>query len=151
MIVETTKGDIFEYFENKPNSILVHGCNCFNTFGSGFAKQVRMRYPEAYAVDCSTDKGDAEKLGDFSLYDYTEGRLIVNAYTQYRYGTDRRHVNYGAVASCFTKIEAIARRRYSPLILIPKIGAGLGGGDWEVIREIIDFTTREVPVVVFEL
>jgi len=36
-------------------------------------------------------------------------------------------------------------------INMPKIGCGLGGGDWNVVSEIINRTIRSVPVFVYEL
>ena len=46
-------GDVLDSSE----SIVVHGCNCRNTMGSGFAKQVKMKCPNAYIADQMTVRG----------------------------------------------------------------------------------------------
>jgi O-acetyl-ADP-ribose deacetylase (regulator of RNase III) len=107
--------------------------------GSGIARRIKEEFPEAYDADLHTQKGQKEKLGRYSLGRSCLGEdkwlIVVNAYTQYRYGRDKIHVDYEAVRSCMKDVsEHFAGRR----IGMPKIGAGLGGGDWDIIREIIE-------------
>ena len=42
------KGNLIDMAEAGKFHIIVHGCNCFNTMGSGIAKEIRNRYPRAY-------------------------------------------------------------------------------------------------------
>ena len=61
---------------------------------------------------------------------------VVNAYTQYNFGkVKRQYVDYDAVRSCFKEIKTTFSGHR---IGFPLIGAGLGGGDWDVISRIID-------------
>lgn len=120
----------FEKFD-----VIVHGCNCFCTMGSGFAKQIREHYPEAYEEDQKTKRGDRSKLGTISYAVYDD-LIVVNAYTQYRYGRDgKRYIDYNALRSCFKEIK---RLFFGLHIAYPKIGAGLAGGEWSLIKAIID-------------
>lgn len=120
--------------------LIVHGCNCFNTMGAGFAKSVAQWFPEAYEADLKTVKGSQKKLGTYTRATVTVGTnsfVVVNAYTQYDYrgeiGVPR--VDYLAIDEVFEKIG----KNFSMMkIAYPKIGAGLAGGDWGVISEIID-------------
>jgi O-acetyl-ADP-ribose deacetylase (regulator of RNase III) len=123
--------------------VIVHGTNCYNNMGSGIAKEVRLRCPGAYWADQGTNKGDEAKLGTITCgssknpdkQEEVAEFTVVNAYTQHRYGRDRRHVDYDALRSCFKAVkEQFAGKR----IGYPLIGAGLAGGDWEVISAIID-------------
>lgn len=40
-----------------------HCCNCFCTMGKGIAPKIKKEWPEVYAADCATRKGDRTKLG----------------------------------------------------------------------------------------
>ena len=61
--------------------------------------------------------------------------IIVNAYTQYDFGRRGRNVDYEAVSSVFAEIK---RDFHGLRIAYPMIGAGLAGGNWEIIKLIID-------------
>ena len=119
--------------------VIVHGCNCFNTMGAGFARQVARNWPDAEYVDSLTTKGAVSKLGKISMspfvYDTRGVFVVVNAYTQFDYRGDSMRVSYEAVGSCFEQVAALFPDKR---IAYPKIGAGLGGGDWGVISQIID-------------
>lgn len=142
--MQVVKGDLIDLFFARRFRVIIQGCNCFNTMNSGIARQIRERIPEAYEADCRTVKGDADKLGTISLTKidcFTDNSYyVVNAYTQYKYGRDRMHVDYDAVRSCFKEINetwpvsSFDRWDFG----YPRIGAGLAGGDWNIIRKIID-------------
>jgi O-acetyl-ADP-ribose deacetylase (regulator of RNase III) len=61
-MIEYINGDVL----NSGEPIVVHGCNCFNTMGSGIAKQVSIEYPEATIADYETVPGDVNKLGRYT-------------------------------------------------------------------------------------
>lgn len=117
---------------------IVHGCNCFCNMGAGIALQIMQRFPEAYVADKATEVGDKTKLGTYTKAFITRGNasfVIINAYTQYGCGTDIPRVNYEALDECFMRIY----QEYGGLrIGYPLIGAGLAGGDWNIIAPIID-------------
>ena len=97
------KGNILDLAEEGYFDIVVHGCNCFCTMGAGIAKEISSRYPVVLERDKMTGWGDSSKMGTIDTVDV--GKFsIVNAYTQYRYGRDRVHVDYDAVYDCFKKI-----------------------------------------------
>lgn len=138
--MKVVKGNIFDLAEQGEFDVVVHGCNCFCTMGKGIAKEVKTRYPWVYEADLKTHKGDKDKLGTVSLEGVQAGQhtfSIINAYTQYDYRGSAGTVNldYEALRSCFKHIK----QRFSGCrIAYPKIGAGLAGGDWNIISAIID-------------
>ena len=137
MAIVYKKGNVL----NSGERVIVHGCNCFNTMGSGIAKQIKRRYPKAYTVDQATRKGDRGKLGRFSqaiIDDHDV--IIVNAYTQYRYGRDKVHVDYDALKTVISRICVDIREG---TIAMPKIGCGLAGGDWDVVSEILESVSEK--------
>lgn len=147
--MKTINGDLIKLFKEGKFDVIVHGCNCMCTMGSGIAKSIRTDYPAVYEVDQKTIKGDRSKLGTTSAAIVENGKVIVNAYTQYNYGRDRVHVDYEAVRSCMKVIKA----KYSgKRIGLPKIGAGLAGGDWVIIYGIIEeeLNGEDVTVVIYE-
>lgn len=73
-------------FKDKNLTVIAHGCNCFNTMGSGIAKTIKILYPEVYETDCKTIKGSREKLGTISWTIIDDSLKIANCYTNSHIG-----------------------------------------------------------------
>jgi len=136
--MKTVAGDLITLALERQFDVIVHGCNCFCSMGAGIARTIQDEFPEAYAADLRTTKGDRNKLGTFSqatvMRDGHE-LTIVNGYTQFQFHGESVLTDYEAIRSVFAKIkDQFSGKR----IGYPKIGAGLGGGDWTVIGRIID-------------
>ena len=128
------RGNLIQLALDGKFDVIVHGCNCLHTMGAGIAAQIRKTFPEAYEADLQTPRADRKKLGTIS-YATIRNITVVNAYTQYNWKGAAVLVNYDAVRSAFENIK----KKFSGLrIGYPKIGAGLAGGDWELIAKIID-------------
>ena len=131
-------GDLIQKALEGEFDVIIHGCNCFHTMGAGIARTIRNAFPEAYKADLATANGDSSKLGSLSVAKVTKfGHTIsiVNAYTQFNFGSHVVQVNYDALRLCFSRIK---RRFAGQRIGYPRIGAGLAGGDWSIIAKIID-------------
>lgn len=143
-MIRYVKGNLITMAQNGEFDIIAHGCNCFCTMGAGIAPQIAKAFPDAEKVDNQTVKGDPCKLGEWSLgfHQLDNGKLlrILNLYTQYSTG-GQRAVDYAAIKFAFNSIyhsfDSWDR------IGIPKIGAGLGGGDWNIIERIINNTLAQ--------
>jgi len=140
--MQIIKGDLIKLALEGHFDVICHGCNCFCTMGKGIASTIKQVFPQAYSADRETKTGDASKLGSFTYAIVRKPRgeiAVINAYTQYnynpKYGMDKQQVDYEAVRECFKKIK---ENFHGYRIGYPKIGAGLAGGDWNVIAEIID-------------
>lgn len=168
------KGDLIKLAKYGEFDVIIHGCNCFHTMGSGIAKQIRDEWPLAYQVDRErSSKGDILKLGTYThcrvkiekqrdTYDNRDYKWmhIFNAYTQYRYGIGSGPydpdiiVDYNAVRNVFALIIAALGNRKPYKVGIPLIGAGLGGGDWSYIEPCIEAkfakTIHELTIVEYE-
>lgn len=137
------KGDLIKLAKEGHFDVILHGCNCFCKMGKGIAVQIKNEFPEAYKEDLRTQPGDPTKLGTHSAAYIPEYSIIViNAYTQFDYrptydndGITR--CDYDAVRKAFA---SVSQRFNAPNLRFgyPKIGAGLAGGDWEIISKIID-------------
>lgn len=146
MIVYKT-GDVLDSEEK----YIAHGCNCSGGFGSGFAKAVAERYPsvrEAYLHRYNTR---GWKLGEVQLLGIGDGsgREIANCATQLRYGkpTEGPYVSYLAIREVVRNLVQSWPQGFA----MPKIGAGLAGGNWDIISEIINDESKDVEVRVYVL
>lgn len=138
-MMKIIKGNLLDLAEQGEFDIIVHGCNCFHTMGSGIAKQIKDRWPNVYDIDVLFSvKGDKEKLGCYTHAKANDNLTVINAYTQYDFSGSLRgevDVDYGAIRKVFRLIK---RNHIGRKIGYPRIGAGLAGGDWAVISKIIN-------------
>lgn len=136
--MKTIQGDLLVFALDGAFDVILHGCNCQCQMGKGIALSIKRQFPEAYAADCATPKGDAAKLGTVSVASIERGECrfdIVNGYTQLHWRGEGVLADYDAIRNVMKAVKArYAGRR----IGYPKIGAGLAGGDWQVIAAIID-------------
>lgn len=117
---------------------LIHGCNSRGAMGSGVAKAIRDKYPQAYRDYRDTYDNYGLELGNIVVSVQDDEKVIHNAITQLDYGRDKNrvYVSYWAIAEVFRKINQWGIRE----IALPKIGSGLANGDWNVIEAIIENT-----------
>jgi O-acetyl-ADP-ribose deacetylase (regulator of RNase III) len=141
------KGDLVR--DAHEYDVICHGCNCFITMGAGIAKFIKRKFPQAYEADKKTAYGDANKLGTITTaYDKKSDVTIINAYIQHHCKGRDVLVEYSAVRECMKKIkEEFSGKK----IGLPKIGAGLAGGDFMVIENIIkeELAGEDVTIVIF--
>jgi len=131
-------GDLIKLALDGKFDVIIHGCNCQCTMGAGIAKAIKAQFPEAYAADLNTQKGDESKLGSisFATVNLEKGELtIVNGYTQFHWRGSGVLVDYEAIRSVMKNVKSIFSGKR---IGYPRIGAGLARGDWDTIAKIID-------------
>jgi len=129
-------GDLIKLALEGRFDVIIHGCNCFCSMGGGIARTIREVFPEAYAADLETENGSRAKLGTFTRAHISrDGRAltIVNGYTQYHPGGPGA-ADYNAIRSVMRGVKIAFTGR---AIGYPRIGAGIAGGDWNVISAII--------------
>ncbi len=135
------QGDVLDALENGDVDTVLHVVNCQGVMGSGIALQIKKRFPEAYEKYKQVELYQGLTLGGTSGNDD-----IVNLHAQDYYGRGKRHLNYGALAQCLSKVKAIKT------IGIPYlIGCDRAGGDWEVVKEMIDFILKDYEVIYYKL
>ena len=138
------KGNLLDLAEAGEFDVIVHGCNCFNTMGAGIAREIRDRYPAAWASDSTTERGDYNKLGNWSmgLNDLTDRKfIIINAYTQFNISSGQDVFEYSAFALILQKLEyAFGSKR----IGLPYIGMGLAGGKKDVIIPMMEYFAKSI-------
>ncbi len=123
---------------------------------------------EEYEVP-TNNKGNINKLGQIDYQDIlintNTGRIImgyslpkpdfiikvtvVNAYTQYHWDRNTKPFDYDAFTLCMRKMNHVFKGKH---IGLPQIGSHLAGGDWELIKVIIQKELKDckVTVVIFD-
>ena len=151
-MLKHTKGNLIDMAEQGLFDVIVHGCNCLNTMGSGIAAEIRERYPQAYEVDTKFSQmfTTEEKLGKFSLsFNTFEPNVhqftMVNAYTQLNFmprGVD--HFEYDAFKNILDTLLWLFSTKQTPTRFgFPYIGMGLAGGDKDrIVAMLEDFAVK---------
>ena len=138
-----------------------HVVNDCGRWGAGFSGQLSVRYPLAerkfrewaapqYFGDPPYRPGEVQVLSgvDGKAFNVT----VANLCAQRGVGGWDRRVDYGALRACLTKLARIhAAAPSMGLIVMPRIGCGLGGGEWPTVRSIIETTLVACPVIVYSL
>lgn len=121
-----------------------HCANCFNTMGSGIAKQIKAKLPEAFEADSKTEAGDRKKFGSFSVGSITAPKIktnikyVYNLYGQYYYGRESRKLNYEAIYTALESMRHDCVGRPIKRIGFPKnMGCMLAGGHFPIVNEMI--------------
>lgn len=148
-MVKYKKGDLLEASED----IIAHGVNCVGGFGSGVAGQIAKKYP--HARDSYLNKFDNEgwELGDVQLLgDPSMKHMVANCATQFEFfPRDVCNADYPAIVKTMEMVKNLAKCLGNKSIAIPKIGCGLAGGDWLIVRQLLEGTFLDYDVTVYEL
>lgn len=160
-------GDLIKHAKSGMFDVITHGCNCLSKMGAGIAPQMA----EAFGVDkfeLELWGPTPEKLGCIDWKTFVLGEnsiwclddadnkkgekelIVVNSYTQYKYGRNhkdgvRKPIDYEALTLCMRKINLMFKGKH---IGLPKIGAGLAGGDWKKIQKIIQKELKDCKITV---
>lgn len=128
---------------------LVHCANAQGIMGSGVALGIKNLYPEVFAHYRSAYETSGLTLGTNNVFPVSNTLVIVNSIGQKDFGSGRRFVSYDAIQECFDSLNSlIDNSDYPKEIHIPKLGAYRAGGNWEIIREIIE-QTMDFPVTLW--
>ncbi len=169
-IIKTVKGDLL----NATEPFVAHGVNCLGLMGAGVARSIAAKWPASelkYREYCfKFSKKPSDLLGrSLATHEKQDNKVLFHLFTQENYGTDSRKVNYGAIGRSFSELNNTLKvmRDFDkhmeketkgdpeqigiPVVAIPRIGAGLGGGDWALIEEIINGCTPDIAVVVYDI
>jgi O-acetyl-ADP-ribose deacetylase (regulator of RNase III) len=160
-------GDLIKLAKEGKFDVITHGCNCLSNMGAGIAPQMAKAFG-ADKFEMETWGPTIEKLGCidwqtfvlgekaiFSLEDLKNNRnepelTVVNSYTQYRYGANHtdgvsKPLDYEALTLCMRKINNVFKGKH---IGLPKIGAGLAGGNWNRIEHIINTELKDCQITI---
>lgn len=138
-MINYIKGDI----TSVSSGLIVHGCNASGGFGSGVAGAIRRKWPSVYNAFIQCPTGES-MMGKFIPVSLDEKLVVGNCYTQLHFGSDgKKYASEIAIKESLTKACEYAQKEEIDTVSLPKIGAGLGGLNWEtdvvgIINELDD-------------
>lgn len=139
-----------------PIKFIAHQVNCMGVMGAGLAKSIKEKQRcvyEFYKKELEICGAD----GKFGFSDVVKGddnHSYINIYGQYGYGRNARQTDYDKFKNAFEDAIRIIRMDYNYgvdtqiVIAIPySIGCGLAGGDWDIVKSILEILEYERNVL----
>ena len=150
MSYKEVNGDLIKLAKEGSFDVITHGCNCFSNMGAGIAVPMKNNFRcSDFPLERPETAGDINKLGqiDWKPIGIAPGKVVnvVNSYTQYIPNAKAKPLDYEALALCMRKINKVFNGKH---IGLPQIGAGLAGGDWERIKQIIQTELKDCDITV---
>ncbi|MEU6083658.1 macro domain-containing protein [Streptomyces sp. NPDC047108] len=153
--LEIVRGDATSP-QGKGVKIIAHVCNDLGGWGKGFVLAVSRRWPEpeaAYRRWHRERAGNDFALGAVQFVQVERYVWVANMIGQRgtRTGSKGVPVRYEAIGTALGAVAAKARE-LGASVHMPKIGCGLAGGRWELVRPLIEdrLIRRGVAVTVYE-
>ena len=144
-----------------PVDYICHQVNCQGRMASGIAKQIREKWPivyEKYNAKFQEMEDEISKmcggfeyqldvsevlLGHMQIVPVNDKQNVINMFAQQYYGYDSlRYTSYDAFWVCLGKIKDSVPKG-SKIGFPYRIGCGLGGANWDVIRTMIEQVLAE--------
>ena len=151
-MVRIVKDDMFE--NTAPHSVLMHQVNCLGAAGAGVAQEIKNRYSgwfEAYSEHCKQYAPSA-LLGSFHVYDVPGIDIkICSVFGQTEIGKEHQQTDYNAWKTALPEIVLQLETRHAAddvwTVRAPyRIGCDLGGGDWNVMKDLFEYYAGYSPV-----
>jgi O-acetyl-ADP-ribose deacetylase (regulator of RNase III) len=130
-----------------------HGCNCQKRMASGVAAAVRKHYFEMVEADTMNPLTAEQRLGTYGKVSLKNGKIGYNIYSQFWYGRDKVHVDYGALENGLTAACLNLKTDGKTTLALPTIGCGLAGGDWNIVEGIVKRVseTTGIDITIYKL
>lgn len=126
-MIRYTSGDIFE----SKCQVLVNPVNCVGVMGAGLALQFARRYPEMRRRYEHLCRWRLFHIG--TLWTYKDKVLCFPTKKDWRDPSELSYIEAG-----LANLAHSYGARGITSIAFPKIGCGLGGLDWELVRDLIE-------------
>ena len=129
--------------------LLIHVCNDKGAWGAGFVMALSRRWKEPEMMYRMMPK---RTLGMIQTVSVDNDIIVVNMIAQTlftRRPLGKIPLSYPALEKCLKKVNKIAVE-HGLTVHAPRFGAGLGGGDWTVIEDMINECIK-VPVYIYDL
>lgn len=125
--------------------IICHQVNCMGVMGGGLALAIRNKFPkvyESYKLLCDTTYKNNlfDLLGYVQFVAINDKLTIANIFGQYNYGVGQKHTEYAALVTACENIQESTKNLIPscPIYVPYKMGSDRGGGDWNVVKSILE-------------
>jgi len=151
--IEYVTGDALDARGEGPRVILHLVNDRTPNWGGGFARALRDRYPESQTDFLEWARGGKLRLGTTRIARIDPMLRVMTLVAQKGYGpSERPRLRYDALrAALRAASDSLVDEPAS--VHMPRIGAGMAGGDWNVISELIqeEIVDRGHEVIVYSL
>lgn len=134
--------------------VLVHVCNDVGGWGAGFVLALSRRWksPEREYRAWAKASDGSFVLGAVQFVEVEPEMWVANLIGQHgtRHTEEGPPVRYDAIRKGLGTVAEFATRNGAS-VHMPRIGAGLAGGDWSTIEGIIESELAELSVTVYDL
>lgn len=131
--------------------VILHVVNNKGGWGRGFVLALSKKWKTPEQV-YKSDASGFRNLGNIQAMHVEDGIAVVNMVAQDGYVGPGwpRAINYAALGQCLMEVKKTFLYR-NVSFHMPRIGAGLGGGDWAIIEQIIQDALGTEHVFVYDL
>jgi hypothetical protein len=148
-MVTIKEGDLF----SAPDGIICHQVDCKGVMERGIAKTFKYVFPETYKIYKDICTHEKDLLGKNLFHTEATGKACcMFAQLDWR-GHNVCNTNYAAFRECCKGIKSFVdfhRENYA--INMPyKIGCGLGGGDWLIIKDILEEEFKDYNLILWKI
>ena len=155
MALEYVKGDA-THPKGEGMKYIVHICNDIGAWGAGFVVAVSKRWKDPERLYRQWARRERLKLGEIQpilvAIDITVINMVGQKDIHPKNGIPP--IRYSAVRKCLSKVAEYQQENGSlATIHMPRIGAGLAGGNWQTIEDIIkdELVNKGIGVTVYDL
>ena len=148
-MINFIKGDLFcDHAEAFVNAV-----NCVGVMGRGIALQFKKRYPEnfkAYELKCKLNHMMPGRVFVYETNRFVNPKYIINFPTKRHWKEASRieDIELGLV-----DMSQVIKEYGIKSIAIPALGSGLGGLDWQLVKEKIKYILydlEDIEINVYE-
>lgn len=153
--IEVVQGDASHPRGRGPSVIAQIVNDSAFTWGAGFSRVLRETWPTAQRSFRDWAEKDRRnlRLGRVHAGIVNENLAVMSMIAQHGYGpSPKPRIRYAALEECLEQLGTFAASR-GWTVHMPKIGSGLAGGSWNIVRELVEDTVcaKGVKVFVYEL
>lgn len=155
-------GDATSPVDTNSERFIIHCCNTIGAWGAGFviALSKKWKTPEREYYQWYRNDGPrynstgSFNLGQVQFVEVGNGITVVNMIGQDGIGFHNEvpPIRYEAIEQCLQKVSICAKERKAT-IHCPRFGAGLAGGNWKKIEQLIEQTlcSNDINTYVYDL
>lgn len=135
--------------------MIIHINNDVGAWGAGFVLALSKRWtqPEKSYRIWKQKYPCLFQLGQVQFVPVEPDIIVANMIAQHQFPTREKPqaVDYQALETCLKKVSNFEAKKFS--IHAPRIGAGLGGGDWKTIESLLikNLVIKDIPVTIYDL
>lgn len=149
-MIKYVKGDATQPIGVGPK-LIVHSVNDIGAWGRGFVVAISNRWPHVEAAYRRWAKSGSDfSLGAVQFVEAEPDIVVANLVGQHGIGfRNGPPVRYDAIRNGLEKVRNFATGK-KITVNMPRIGSGLGGGDWTIIEKLINEQLAGLDVIVHD-